>query len=141
MSPPSQNPIPPPRSPTATRTNFQTSQSQRNGSINRNSKSTSRYLSSRSTQQRRSSSNRNHQSSSHSNHQSSNRTSPLSPAALAKALSSATETRFSYHGRYISKHPVRVLLLCSLVITSLFYPVSNRFSALIIPFSSPLILP
>lgn len=52
------------------------------------------------------------------------RTNPLSTAALATALSNATEVRFSNHGKYISRHPIRVLLLCSLVITSLFYPVS-----------------
>jgi hypothetical protein len=32
------------------------------------------------------------------------------------------ESLFQHHGRWISKHQIRTLLLCSLVITSLFYP-------------------
>ncbi|KAK0555111.1 hypothetical protein OC845_000485 [Tilletia horrida] len=39
-----------------------------------------------------------------------------------ESLNADLERRFRRHGRYVSKHQIRVLLLCSLVITSLFYP-------------------
>ena len=41
---------------------------------------------------------------------------------LVRQLRSQGETLFQHHGRWISKHQIRTLLLCSLVITSLFYP-------------------
>ncbi|KAK0533059.1 hypothetical protein OC835_003125 [Tilletia horrida] len=39
-----------------------------------------------------------------------------------EAFNADLERRFRRHGRYISRHQIRVLLLCSLAITSLFYP-------------------
>ncbi|CAD6906778.1 unnamed protein product [Tilletia controversa] len=39
-----------------------------------------------------------------------------------EAFNADLERRFRRHGRYVSRHQIRVLLLCSLVITSLFYP-------------------
>jgi len=47
-----------------------------------------------------------------------------SSAAIStlEALNADLERRFRRHGRYVSRHQVRVLLMCSLVITSLFYP-------------------
>lgn len=41
---------------------------------------------------------------------------------LVRQIRSRGETLFQQHGRWISKHQIRTLLLCSLVITSLFYP-------------------
>ncbi|GAC94109.1 hypothetical protein PHSY_001678 [Pseudozyma hubeiensis SY62] len=41
---------------------------------------------------------------------------------LVRQLRSRGESLFQQHGRWISKHQIRTLLLCSLVITSLFYP-------------------
>lgn len=41
---------------------------------------------------------------------------------LVRQLRSRGEALFQLHGRWISKHQIRTLLLCSLVITSLFYP-------------------
>lgn len=41
---------------------------------------------------------------------------------LVRQLRSRGERIFQHHGRWISKHQIRTLLLCSLVITSLFYP-------------------
>ncbi|SOV09419.1 related to Sterol regulatory element binding protein cleavage-activating protein [Ustilago sp. UG-2017a] len=41
---------------------------------------------------------------------------------LVRQIRSQGETAFQRHGRWISKHQIRTLLLCSLVITSLFYP-------------------
>ncbi|CDS01201.1 related to Sterol regulatory element binding protein cleavage-activating protein [Sporisorium scitamineum] len=41
---------------------------------------------------------------------------------LVRQFRSQGETLFQHHGRWISKHQIRTLLLCSLVITSLFYP-------------------
>lgn len=43
-------------------------------------------------------------------------------STLAFQLNAACERLFRRHGRYISRHQIRILLLCSLVITSLFYP-------------------
>ncbi|KAE8234791.1 hypothetical protein CF326_g172 [Tilletia indica] len=39
-----------------------------------------------------------------------------------EAFNADLERRFRRHGRYVSRHQIRVLLLCSLAITSLFYP-------------------
>ncbi|SJX62787.1 related to Sterol regulatory element binding protein cleavage-activating protein [Sporisorium reilianum f. sp. reilianum] len=41
---------------------------------------------------------------------------------LVRQFRSQGESLFQHHGRWISKHQIRTLLLCSLVITSLFYP-------------------
>ncbi|TKY85690.1 hypothetical protein EX895_005230 [Sporisorium graminicola] len=41
---------------------------------------------------------------------------------LVRQFRSQGESLFQRHGRWISKHQIRTLLLCSLVITSLFYP-------------------
>lgn len=41
---------------------------------------------------------------------------------LVRQFRSRGESIFQHHGRWISKHQIRTLLLCSLVITSLFYP-------------------
>lgn len=41
---------------------------------------------------------------------------------LVRQIRSRGESLFQHHGRWISKHQIRTLLLCSLVITSLFYP-------------------
>lgn len=41
---------------------------------------------------------------------------------LVRQIRSRGEAAFQQHGRWISKHQIRTLLLCSLVITSLFYP-------------------
>ncbi|SPO25309.1 related to Sterol regulatory element binding protein cleavage-activating protein [Ustilago trichophora] len=41
---------------------------------------------------------------------------------LVRQFRSRGESFFQHHGRWISKHQIRTLLLCSLVITSLFYP-------------------
>ncbi|SNX84285.1 related to Sterol regulatory element binding protein cleavage-activating protein [Melanopsichium pennsylvanicum] len=41
---------------------------------------------------------------------------------LVRNIRSRGEAAFRHHGRWISKHQIRTLLLCSLVITSLFYP-------------------
>ena len=52
------------------------------------------------------------------------RSHPGSASSLpfVRQVRSRGEAIFQHHGRWISKHQIRTLLLCSLVITSLFYP-------------------
>lgn len=45
----------------------------------------------------------------------------------AKAANLALEKQLRRHGRYISRHPIRTLLVACLIITSLFYPAAGIY--------------